>query len=75
MELLGEAKHVFSHIEWHMLGYRIFSAFFYGPNRKLHGYALLICKAITGDWAFLAQRLPIRGGGIGKGEIQWRTAG
>lgn len=23
MELLGEAKHVFSHIEWHMLGYRI----------------------------------------------------
>lgn len=23
MELLGEAKHIFSHIEWHMLGYRI----------------------------------------------------
>ncbi len=23
MELLGEAKHIFSHVEWHMLGYRI----------------------------------------------------
>lgn len=23
MELLGEAKHIFSHIEWHMLGYAI----------------------------------------------------
>lgn len=23
MELSGEAKHVFSHVEWHMLGYRI----------------------------------------------------
>jgi A/G-specific DNA glycosylase len=23
MELLGDAKHIFSHIEWHMLGYRI----------------------------------------------------
>lgn len=23
MELLGEARHIFSHIEWHMLGYRI----------------------------------------------------
>lgn len=23
MELLGEAKHIFSHIEWHMLGYKV----------------------------------------------------
>lgn len=23
MQLLGEAKHIFSHVEWHMLGYRI----------------------------------------------------
>ncbi len=23
MELLGEAKHIFSHVEWHMLGYHI----------------------------------------------------
>lgn len=23
MELLGEAKHIFSHVEWHMLGYKI----------------------------------------------------
>ncbi|SFR81920.1 A/G-specific adenine glycosylase [Anaeromicropila populeti] len=23
MELLGSAKHIFSHVEWHMLGYRI----------------------------------------------------
>jgi len=23
LELLGEAKHIFSHVEWHMLGYRV----------------------------------------------------